>query len=45
MIGALIRDEAEVGVCTFYRTPSRSWCLVVIADCLDLDLFGPMVAP
>ena len=24
MIGALIRDEAEIGVCVFYRTPGRS---------------------
>ena len=24
MVGALMRDEAEVGVCVFYRTPGRS---------------------
>ena len=31
VIGALIRDEAEVGVCVFYRTPSRSGCLLVFS--------------
>ena len=24
VVGALMRDEAEIGVCTFYWTPSRS---------------------
>ena len=44
VIGALIRDEAEIGVCTFYRTPSRSQRLVVFVYCFDLDLFGPLIA-
>ena len=30
VIGALMRDEAEVGVCTFYWTPSRFFFISLI---------------